>query len=166
MQSCATNSWLRQSMVWHWWPLWGSSSSCQQQQPGLAPLEKKGSCHLLHLQPKKLLPICQLVSMGTRAKRGEPAEAVGRGGRCQADCEQDGNPSCSGWEDTCRGHSHSLILRTRKEWGPCKHWTPWHVERPFVQSGPLEGERPVPRWYSLALRLNHVCPRTHVYFLT
>lgn len=151
MQSCAANSWLRPSRVWHWWPLRGSSTSCQQQQPGLAPLEKKGSCHLLHLKPKKLLPISQLVSMGTRAKRElKQPRLLGEGGGVRQTVSRMINPAAQVGRTPvvgiATGSSSEQEQPCRQQgMGTLQALDPWHVGRPFVQSGPLEGQRPVPR---------------------
>lgn len=179
MQRCAAgSSWLSRSRVWHWWPLRARVPAASSSSLGLAPPEEKGRCHLLHLKPKKWLPVSQLVSMGTRVKRESNLGCWARG-------EVSGK-LWAGWSTqllrlgghlSWQSHSHPQNKHSpagSKEWGPYKHWTPWHVERPFVQSGPLEGERLVSWWYSSVLLLNHmwpkswagvcVCPRTYVYF--
>lgn len=89
---------------WHSCPLWG----LEQQVPAAAawawaPLEKKRSCHLLYFRP-----VCQLVSMGTRAKREWNQMKLFSCGELLGQlCSRMVKPSCSGWGDACHGHSHS-----------------------------------------------------------
>lgn len=130
--------------AWHLWP----ATNRQQQQPGLGLYWRRKEVAICYLKPQNVLLVCQLVSMGTRAKRVEPDEAVWLWETCWANCTTGWqNPAAQVAGDTAMGiavaHPQNKNSPASSEVGGLyEALDPLGIWRDLLYSqSPLEGER-------------------------